>query len=570
MHGKKILAFLWLVPVCALAALEPPTRAEIEQYLRDGSYAVRLQKALALGNHRIDPELLRDFRARLRDTAARAVGLAGGAPLSSQRLPSGRRNGLPTRGSVKVFALLIDFPDFPAVNSAAGIESKLFGDGDGGFPYESLRNFYRRSSYNLLDIGGATLGWYRAAYPRASMPQTTSARETLIKEALQYFHNQGHNFAAYDNDNNGVIDYFVVVWTGPNNGWANFWWGYQTSFSTAFILDGKNFYGAKYSWQWESRNWPGAYDQLVVMHETGHALGLPDYYDYDVTVGPRGGLGGLDMMDATRGDHNCFSKMLLDWLTPQVFSYGTRRVSLGWTAAVPDALVAMPEFDAASPFSEFFMVQNRTRTLNDVLQPGDGLLVWHVDARLNAAGTDFAYDNSYTSHKLLRLMEADGLEHIEKGYAADAADYYVQGLAFSPFSSPGSGRYDGTASGVTVTDIGLSRPTMALTADIHYDLAPPVNPTLRRLTGDFIFFQEYVNRLAWSNNSLNRTPLDKYRIFKRPAGADDTAYVFLADVPAAAGPGFDHKGLKKGEYFRYRIIAVDKNGVESPAAEVGN
>jgi len=53
---------------------------------------------------------------------------------------------------------------------------------------------------------------------------------------------------------------------------------------------------------------------MVVIHETGHALGLPDYYDYDDKVGPRGGVGGLDMMDNNWGDHNPFSKWLLGWL----------------------------------------------------------------------------------------------------------------------------------------------------------------------------------------------------------------------------------------------------------------
>jgi M6 family metalloprotease-like protein len=571
MHSRKIpLIILTLIAACSLGALEPPTRAEIDQYLRDGSFPARLQNALALGNHRIDPALLRDFKARLRRMVPPTADVDRGDPLDTQALPPVRRNGLPAKGNVHVFALLIDFPDYPAVNAAATINAKLFGDGDSGWPYESLRNYYRRSSYNLLEIGGTTLGWYRPAHTRASMPQTAAAREALIKEAIQHFHNQGHNFAQYDNDNNGTIDYFIVIWTGPNNGWANFWWGYQTAFSSNFSLDGKSFAGTKYSWQWESRDWPGPYDQIVVMHETGHALGLPDYYDYDATVGPGGGLGGLDMMDADRGDHNCFSKMLLDWLTPQVFNYGTRRLALAQAAAAPDALALMPEFDSGSPFSEFFMVQNRTRGLNDAFLPGDGLLVWHVDARLDPQGTDFAYDNSYTSHKLLRLMEADGLEQIEKGLPADAPDYYTQGLTFGPQTVPPSGRYDGTATGVTVMDISASGPTMTLTADVHYALGQPAYPVLQRVAGDFIFFREYINRLTWSNNSQNRTSIVQYRIFKRPSGADDTAYVFLAAAAASANPGYDHKGLKKDEFYKYRIIAVDKNGVESAATEVGN
>jgi len=571
MSRKKILLTLLIGAIAGpLGALEPPTRAEIDHYLKDGSYVLRLLRARALGNHLVDPLLLRALSGRLTGVSTPGTAAKGAEPMGTLTLPSGRR-GLPTKGNVKVFALLIDFPDYPAVNGRDDIDSKLFGDGDGGWPYESLRNYYRRSSYGLLEIGGTTMGWYRPAYGRSGMPQTEAAREGLIMEALNYFHARGQNFAQYDNNGDGIIDYFIVVWTGPNNGWANFWWGYQTTFSNAnFSLDGKRLRGTKYSWQWESRFWPGPYDQIVVMHETGHALGLPDYYDYDAAVGPPGGLGGLDMMDATRGDHNCFSKMLLDWITPQVFNSGTRAFALGQSALTQDALIVMPEFDPAGPFGEFFMVQNRTRAANDFFFPGDGLLIWHVDARLNSQQTNFLYDNSYTAHKLLRLMEADGLEHIEHGYSADAGDYYVPGRVFGSETVPDSRRYDGSASGVGVGDISAPGPSMAFTADIHYTLLPPLETALTRKVNDLIFFHEYINRLTWAANGGNHTAITAYRILAKPLGAGDGSFVPIADVDPGAGLVFEHRGLKKDELYAYRILAVDKNGVVSLPAEVSN
>ena len=87
-----------------------------------------------------------------------------------------------------------------------------------------------------------------------------------------------------------------MIWTGPDNGWANFWWGYQTHFTDfSYIVDGVRL--SKYSWQWESNPPEGSFSPRTAIHETGHALGLPDYYDYDDTVGPDGGVGGLDMME---------------------------------------------------------------------------------------------------------------------------------------------------------------------------------------------------------------------------------------------------------------------------------
>ncbi|MBM3295292.1 MAG: M6 family metalloprotease domain-containing protein [Candidatus Aminicenantes bacterium] len=574
MSQRKIIPLMLMTAFSSGLALEPPTRAEIEQYLKDGSFAWRLKNALALGNHLVEPALVENLRLRLealRTGGDRRPRREAGAA----ELPSGRKGGLPTKGNVKVFALLIDFPDYPATQTREIIDARLFGDGDIDYPRESLRNYYRRASYDMLEIGGTTLGWYRPSFTRASLPMTTASRESLIREALEAYDRAGHDFSVYDNDKNGVIDYFLVIWTGPDNGWSNFWWGYQTSWSTSstFQLDGKKLASAKYSWQWESRPYgTSPFRAYVTIHETGHALGLPDYYDYDDAVGPRGGLGGLDMMDAGRGDHNAFSKMLLDWITPQIFNYGTRGQILAASAVSPEALILMPEFRTTRPFDEFFIVQNRHRLLNDSTLPGDGILIWHVDARLNAAGTNFLYNNSYSDYKLIRLMEADGLEEIERGWAADAEDYYLPGREFTPFSRPDSHRYDGTDSGVSALDISPPGASMTFTADIHYSLLPPLAPALRRLESDFLFFREYINRLSWSLEPRNRTEIISFRIYVKPKSGGDGLYTLVAEVPksALANYTYDHRGLRKDDLFAYRIIAVDQNGVESPAAEVSN
>ncbi|MCX6563480.1 MAG: M6 family metalloprotease domain-containing protein [Candidatus Aminicenantes bacterium] len=568
MWGRKGLVGIALLCASAAWALEPPTRAQLEQYARDGSLAWRVQNAYTLGNHLIPPGLVTDLRTRL--DRLRSARMPGGNDAFGRTLglPPGTTNTLKSKGTVKVLALLISFSDYPAVNGVEAITSKLFGDGDGGRPYESLRNFYRRASYNQLEIQGSVLGWYSPSYTRAGMPMTTTARQALIKEALTYFHDRGHDFSQYDNDGNGKIDYFIVVWTGPNNGWSNFWWGYQTSFSDAsFVLDGKSFNGARYSWQWEARNWPGPYDQVVVMHETGHALGLPDYYDYDATVGPKGGLGGLDMMDANRGDHNAFSKMLLDWITPQFFNYGTQPSTLSASGNTPDALLLMPEFSRAQPFDEFFLVQNRFRVENDAALPGDGLLIWHVDARLSGGG--FKYNNSYSDHKLLRLMEADGLEQIEKGYSATAADYYVQGKQIGPATLPDSNRYDASTSGVSVTGLGPSGPSMNFIADIHYTLYAPQAFGIQRLENDYIFFKLYDNRLTWELNPKNRTMPLKFLLYKKLKNVGDDVYILLAELSAGAR-SFVQKNLGKDELYDYRLVTVDINGATSDPADIGN
>jgi hypothetical protein len=164
------------------------------------------------------------------------------------------------------------------------------------------------------------------------------------------------------------------------------------------------------------------------------------------------------MMDANKGDHNCFSKWMLDWITPVFIPQCQRPATLRAAGDYPDAVMVFPQANGSDLFSEYFMVQNRFRTGNDntLAMPGNGLLIWHVDATLNPAGTNFLYNNSYTARKLLRLMETDGLEEIETGTAANADDYYVNGDAFGPSSLPSNSLYSGVPSGVEVWNISAA------------------------------------------------------------------------------------------------------------------
>jgi M6 family metalloprotease-like protein len=484
--GRRALLLTLLLVLAGAAApaglaLEPPREGELARLQRQGKLDEALGFAKTLGNHKMSPALLEHARM----SAGRAVlGLTAPAP------PPARR-GMPTTGAVKVLALLIEFDDYRHTNEAATIAAKLFGGGvdAGQLPYESLHGYYRRSSYDQLDIQGDVLGWYRTADARSSVVETDGGRESLIEEALTYYEGRGHDFSQYDNNGDGTVDYLIVIWAGPQGTWSSFWWGYQTYFEdTAYALDGKTL--ETYSWQWES--WyeggttSGFYDPIVVIHETGHALGLPDYYDYDDTVGPDGGVGELDMMDGKWGDHNAFSKWTLGWITPQVVTGAPRAVTLQATGTSADALVVMPDATSGDPFREYFVVQNRHRVGNDSdcadrpVQdlPGDGLLVWHVDARL-FMGMDYLYDNSFTAHKLLRLMEADGREEIETvaDYFAKWDDYYRHGTSLSDTTTPSSKKYDGSASNVSVGNIPAPGTSMTFTAGVGAigpDAAAPV------------------------------------------------------------------------------------------------
>jgi M6 family metalloprotease-like protein len=422
-------------------ALEPPDRVGM---VFSNSHSWAKEDALELGNHLVSPGLVAGFKNRL------------SAKKDAKAVPSGQRGGLPAQGTQKILVLLIEFDEYPhkAVDTVEAMRDKIFHAGSVP-PYESLSAYYRRSSYGKLNIEGNVLGWYNAGL-RADIPQTREGGEALVKKVLQSY--PEHDFSQYDNDNNGVIDYVAVIWTGPPSGWGTFWWGLKLEFSDkTFEVSGKKL--ASCSWLYAVKKWDdpeAVFMPITLIHETGHALGLSDYYDYKPGVGPDGGLGKFDMMESNKFDHNCFSKFLLGWVDPEVVTVGEFKLRPAGDSA--DCVLLAPPGWEKNPFSEFFLAENRRKTGNDADEafPGGGLVIWHVDARLDPEGKYFLYDNSTTDHKLLKILESDGLEEIETQpkYRFGQDDFYTDGRAFGPETKPSSGLYDGTDTGINLLSYG--------------------------------------------------------------------------------------------------------------------
>jgi len=440
MYLKPLLIVGALLSSTIANALQPPTAEQLARYKKQGTFQKKLIEAKKLSNYKISPNLSHRTKSYINDKL--------GIKSVTQSIPGHR--GLPATGDVKTFTLLLDFPDAPAPDhqTVEVINNHIYGEGlPERYPVESLTSFYKRSSYEQLNIGGNVIGWYTTPYPRTDI---TDAR-AVIKEALTHYESQGHDFSQYDNDGDGYIDYFSVVWTGEVGEWASLWWGWQSSFSDpSYTLSGKEL--AAFSWQWLSwNNETDDFDPLTLIHETGHGLGLPDFYDYDGDIGPVGGVGGLDMMDATWGDHGAFSKFALGWIEPKIVSSGSQKITLEPSSSTKDALIIMPDLTLEKKYSEYFVVQNRDQLNNDTKLPNNGVLIWHVNAQTNQYG--FIHDNSYTDNKLIRLMEADGLEQIEQGLGADTNDYYLSGQDFTTTSTPDSQSYLIGGSGVEIKNI---------------------------------------------------------------------------------------------------------------------
>ena len=124
--------------------------------------------------------------------------------------------------------------------------------------------------------------------------------------------------------------------------------------------------------------------------------------------------------------------------------------------------------------------------------------------------------------------------------------------------------------GLMVND-GLLDSAMA-TASVKamfYPVYSPAGALLQRLENNFIFYKEYVNRLAWTANPANLGTIAAIKVYRKAKGADDSSYSLLASL-AATATGYEDKGLAADQLFTYRITSVSSRGKESDPVVVGN
>ena len=227
-------------------------------------------------------------------------------------------------------------------------------------------------------------------------------------------------------------------------------------------------------------------DSSIYIHETGHLLGLSDYYN---TEKKKQGYyyqptGFFDLMDSNQGDHTALSKYLLNWTSPKVVKEGINGViKLRDFSKTGDyLLIPLDGSYSNNPFGEYLLLEyfcpnglNKSNGLSyqDFDINGDkvvfsfpnyhGLKVYHVDARLAyftkktsisisanricmvgedspyltmEAAVDFAFDNSIKTESadkesvLYHLLEKSGENTFKDGKLASNNTLFRYGDTF--------------------------------------------------------------------------------------------------------------------------------------------
>lgn len=374
--------------------------------------------------------------------------------------------GIPSQGDVDILVFAVDFSDYPSYLSDVGISDieLAFNGGSDDLVYESLSSYYSKSSYGALNINADVYGYYRASQPAsyyeeeyyklwATDPFTgdwlygedevTYADSDLIYEVLSFYDNQ-IDYSNYDSNQDGFIDGIYIIYTYPvsYDGDSDLWWAYQDFYA----YEGDLFDGVEplyYVWSGDDFLTEGSepLNARTIIHETGHMLGLDDYYDYyPYDNDNEGGLGGADMMDSAFGDHNAFSKILLGWVTPMVVE-GSATIDLLPFIESGEVILVTSNWKN-SIFDEYFLISYYTPTglnLQDKYElfTLPGILIYHVSAAIDDGYNEeyeyysiFNNNNTDSPNKLIDIVEADMNEAIERYSRAENTDLFQPGDSF--------------------------------------------------------------------------------------------------------------------------------------------
>lgn len=320
-------------------------------------------------------------------------------------------------------------------NGATGSIHQYFQDMSGG-------------QYNLqLDVIGPVQVSKGAAYYGSNNSSGDDLHpDEMVKEACQLAAEQGMDFSQYDSDNDGNVDFVVILYAGygeadnyPNM--PKTIWPHQddlSRISSTIQLNGKTIdhYCCLNEIDADSNDRCGI---GTFCHEFGHIMGLPDLYPTGQSNSHKT-LGEWDIMDYgcynnggnTPPAYSAYERWWMGWMEPRLLNSA---ISVTMNPLYPDGNAAyitesgasIPDILRPNP-TVFYTIENRQKEGWDAYLPGHGLLItkinfhynWWVYNQVNNSSTNMGVD----------IIEADGLTPSRDVYHRNNGFLGKQGDAF--------------------------------------------------------------------------------------------------------------------------------------------
>lgn len=325
---------------------------------------------------------------------------------------------LPNRGNLRMVVVMAQFADSPPPPVGTSvIGDQLFGAN----PRGNLTQFYGEISGGRVNLTGTVLPWVRTSIPLAQAVGTSMGlgddadMGAYLRDAVMRL-DSTVNFALYDNDgpdgiaNSGDDDGYVDVTVfqfgevAASCGGPGVWphrsairgWTGQAYRTDDLRPNGQPVLVDDYIIQ-SAVDCDGAPQNIAtIAHETGHAFGLPDFYDATLGILPqqrRWVLGCWTLMAAGSwgcGDGSTFGKvespthmgayekLSLGWAQRTISEAGWRREYVLDPVQTSGQVLQVPLRTSA----EYLLLEYRPQTGFDAGLPAGGVLVYHVEPGL--------------------------------------------------------------------------------------------------------------------------------------------------------------------------------------------
>lgn len=308
----------------------------------------------------------------------------------------------------KIAVCPIEFDDYPfSSKTLSDLEIAFNGTGTNqttGY-WESVASYFKTASHGKLDLEFEILDVYK--------PNETSSEgvddSNYYNKIPSYMsgclrqHKANHsdfNYADYDYDSNGNLDSVWTIYSCPDyselSSLSSNYWAFVTSTNTK--ITGTNYNIVRYGWasyDFMYKVGSSRVDSHTYIHETGHLLGLNDYYNYDDSSSANEPIGCFDMQSYNVGGHNSWSKVALGWENPVIYdasvdTYASVHLGKGNDGS---CLFITNKYQATA-FDEFLVVELYTPDgLNKLdstyayngrakMPSTFGAKIYHVDSRL--------------------------------------------------------------------------------------------------------------------------------------------------------------------------------------------
>lgn len=405
------------------------------------------------------------------------------------RVPTGVSAAvLPARGEMRMVVVMTLFSDSPEPPFSTTItHQQLFGQN----PLGSLTDFYREISGGRVTLTGNVLPWVRTGITRAATVGSelgigNDARVgEYIVDALQRV-DATVNFAQYDNngpdgvpnsgDDDGYVDVAVFQYSDiaascgmPNGGpWPHRstvrGWTGQPYRTDDLRPNGQPVLVDDYIMQ-SVLDCDGQPQSIgTIAHETGHAFGLPDFYDPSAGILPsqrRWVLGCWTLMAA--GSWGCGNGAASGKVLKPSHMGAYEKQRLGWIDEMDagveiSSLFTLPPVQSSGKSlrvplrgaDEYLLLEYRPNTGYDSGLPAGGVLMYHVEPAR-------ALRPCVTCPRIYRvgLVEADGNGTLVKtaqegGNRGEAGDVFQGTRILSDATTPSLRLNSGEPSGVAL------------------------------------------------------------------------------------------------------------------------